>query len=160
MKQCKETSDLNKNALEWTRMPRLECLRMLQLALDSTYDIAGKFDCSRPLPRESKQLLAQAIAQLVPAAHCCSCGAVCNDTRIYLEVISCELSGPLTDLINTNSVTYVAKNHANCEWLDGIPYSVYKLARSMGRGSRIKCLRTWFRASLISVPQKNVIYKI
>lgn len=63
-------------------------------------------------------------------------------------------------LMKMNSVTYVEKNHMNCEWLDGIPYSEPMWTRLTGRGSLIQCFNIILLNSFTSVPIKNAICKL
>lgn len=89
---------------------------------------------------------------------------LCDLTSIqhyYVIMYSWQIgavSRSIAYLMHTKSVVYAAKNHMNCEWADGIPYSVYTTALLIGLASFIVYFRNRPITSLIATPTKKTIW--
>lgn len=161
MKRSLEKVVLKLNELMKTMTIQWQYRLVNRLSLDSTYGTANMFYLNTQAPLKTNKTLKLLIDPHVPAAvkYCCLCDAALKDSICIAKIYSGKMiiAIKIIYLMNINSVTYVEKNHINCEWLDGIPNSVPMWTRLIGRGSLIQCFNITLLISFTRVPIKNAI---
>lgn len=143
---------------------------MSQQSLDSMNGTANMFYLNTLAPLNTNMIVTLIIDQHAQVAVRCCC--LCDEAWRYrnfpiklnslFRSLHFEAGGrflPITYLMKINSVTYVEKNHINCEWLDGIPNSVPIWTRLTGLGSLIQYFNIILLTSFTNVPIKNAIWK-